>query len=166
MYSTRGNAPCVVVRSSLSYERGTSSDRLRIMQLLWEEKMNPLGILVPMEDNFVVARYQVNGRDVVGAGQLKPLDTMCFELSSLVVAKEVRGQGIGGRIVTILLDRAPQNSHIYLVTVEDRENFYSRFGFAVVDKDIPMVLRLEVLVGTWVARMVTGLGLIVMCFEK
>lgn len=135
--------------------------------MLWEEKMNPLGIFVPMEENFVVARQQANGRDVMGAGQLKPMDSsMCFELSSLVVAKEVRGQGIGGRIVKILLDRAPQNSRIYLVTVEDREDFYSRFGFVVVDKDIPVVLRLEVLVGTCVARMVTGLGLIVMYFEK
>lgn len=148
-------------KSVVSYERATSSDRMPILNLILQEKMNPLGVVVPMEENFVVARGQ-DPTTILGAGQLKPLGDGCFELSSCVVAKGVRGQGIGSRIVRFLLEQAPLHSRIFLVTVQDRDDFYSMFGFRVVKEGIPLALQLEVAVGTCVARVVTGLGLIVM----
>lgn len=128
--------------------------------------MNPLSILVPME-NFMVVKG--NDGKVLGAAQLKPLRAPgdeCFELSSVVVQRACRGQGIGTRVVQDVLTSAPNSSRIFLVTVEDREKFYAdRFGFRVVRENIPEALRLEVIVGSLVARAVTGLGLIVMSLD-
>lgn len=150
------------VGSSVLYREGKSSDRWPIFKLLLAEKMNPLGILVPMEENFVVA-FDSETMSLLGAGQMKPLHDDCYELSSCVVDKEFRGQGIGTRIVNHLLDQAPRGAEIYLVTVEDREDFYEkRCGFRRVQEDIPPELTLEVLIGTCVAKAVTGRGLIIM----
>lgn len=153
-----------ITTSAVSYERARSTDRLSILNLILQEKMNPLGVVVFIEENFIVARGQ-DSSTILGAGQLKSLDTCSFELSSCVVAPGARGRGIGSGIVRALLDRAPLNSRIYLVTVEDREEFYSRFGFRIVREDIPLSLQMEVVVGTCIARFVTGLGLIVMCVD-
>jgi hypothetical protein len=79
-------------KSVVSYERATSSDRMPILNLILQEKMNPLGVVVPMEENFVVARGQ-DPTTILGAGQLKPLGDGCFELSSCGTG----GPGSGNR---------------------------------------------------------------------
>ena len=80
-----------------------------------------------------------------------------------------RSRGIGSNLIQILLFQqdgkmAPRNADVFLMTTSNREGFYSRFGFkrVVENEQIPMLLRVEKLLGTPIAKAVAGQALLVM----
>lgn len=139
------------------------SDRWTILQTLLRESLNPLSADLK---NFAVARAPND--DLAAFGQIKPLDADTLELSSLVVLPAYRGRGLGRAVVAELLRRA-EGRPVFLITVRKRRQFYVRCGFVeVIDGEentsarVPLALRLEKLVGTPIAALAAGDGLIVM----
>mmetsp|Transcript_2866 Transcript_2866/g.5812 ORF Transcript_2866/g.5812 Transcript_2866/m.5812 type:complete len:241 (-) Transcript_2866:519-1241(-) len=148
--------------AGISIENATQNDTWSVLKMIAKEKLNPIALNM---NNFVVAKEQTNGH-VVGAGQIKSIgrvgDRDAFELSSIVVDDAYRGQGIGKSIVRQILDvKAPADAEIFLLTVEDREGFYTPFGFQKTS-DAPILLSLEKMIGSVVARLVANQGLIIM----
>lgn len=148
--------------AGISIENATQNDTWSVLKMIAKEKLNPIALNM---NNFVVAKEQTHGH-VVGAGQIKSIgrvgDRDAFELSSIVVDDAYRGQGIGKSIVRQILDaKAPADAEIFLLTVEDREGFYTPFGFQKTS-DAPMLLSLEKMIGSVVARLVANQGLIIM----
>jgi len=134
-----------------SLERGKPEDRKRLFDLLWIEKLNAAAPLVDLE-SFIVAVDTENDkttRCVVGGGRLGRLADGVFELGSVVLDPEYRGQGLGGQIVSRVLELAPHQSVVYLITVEERSGFYAPFGFQPVEREdkAPCVLRFEKMLG-------------------
>lgn len=73
------------------------------------------------------------GRQLVGMGRIVGDGGYVFLLQEVIVLKEFRGQGIGSRIVTRLLERidelALERANVVLMSSLDHEGFYERFGF-------------------------------------
>jgi len=121
-------------------------------------------------------------KEIVAFGQLAELEHgALFELRSLVTAPEWRGMGIGAELVRRLLAEAAAAAasgkaaaaasgetaaEVVLTTISRRREFYERLGFEEVppssSSEIPMQLRLEVAVGSVVARLAAGDSLIVL----
>ena len=154
--------------------------KLDILKILLAEKLNPLSLDLR---NFVIAYapitpppqpsderppYTHGDLDLAGFGQIKPLSSSPAphdkELSSLVVLKPYRHQGLGCQLVEQLLQRAsPAPNNVYLITVNKRRNFYERCGFQKVDdRTMPATLRVEKLLGTPIALAFAQDTLIVM----
>ncbi len=104
-----------------------------------------VALLTPVEgdqerlraDQFVVA--EADGGGIVGCGRLKPYRG-CVELASLAIAEEWRGQGVGRDIVARLL--AGHQGWVYLICEDNRLDFFSQFGFAVMpERQLPAGLR-------------------------
>jgi N-acetylglutamate synthase-like GNAT family acetyltransferase len=123
-------------------------------------------------------KHQRRKKKVVAFGQLAELEPgRLFELRSLVTAPERRGRGIGAEIVRGLLEEAAASAKkekdkeesattaadVVLTTISRRRAFYERSGFEEVpSSNIPRQLRLEVAVGSVVARLAVGDSLIVL----
>lgn len=123
-------------------------------------------------------KHQRRKKKVVAFGQLAELEPgRLFELRSLVTAPERRGRGIGAEIVRGLLEEAAASAkkdkdkeesattaaEVVLTTISRRRAFYERSGFEEVpSSNIPRQLRLEVAVGSVVARLAVGDSLIVL----
>lgn len=167
----RGKVPVAVATSkqgSITFRRAVDRDRGAISRLILQEKLNPL-FLDPK--NFVVASEE---NEVVGCAQLRGIPFSGtvrgeMELSSVVVKEGFRSRGIGSNLIQILLFQqdgkmAPRNADVFLMTTSNREGFYSRFGFkrVVENEQIPMLLRVEKLLGTPIANAVAGQALLVM----
>jgi len=123
-------------------------------------------------------KHQRRKKKVVAFGQLAELEPgRLFELRSLVTAPERRGRGIGAEIVRGLLEEAAASAKkdkdkeesattaadVVLTTISRRRAFYERSGFEEVpSSNIPRQLRLEVAVGSVLARLAVGDSLIVL----
>ncbi len=86
-------------------------------------------------NNFVVG---VDNNRICGAGGLEQLNDIAL-LRSVVVAKNMRGENMGSKIVLVLLDNAKRLHlrHLYLLTTS-ADRFFGRHGFAEMDrKDAP-----------------------------
>lgn len=101
----------------------TAADQATISAMVRDAQLNPLRL---HWRDFLVAEDE---RRIVGIGQIRPHDDGSRELSSLVVARECRGTGVGSQIVRALLAREP--GPIYLFCREQLTPFYARFGFRV-----------------------------------
>ena len=158
----------------LTYRRGVASDAALIARRVLRESMNPL-FLEP--SNFEVA---CRGDEVVAFGQLRPLPSAgddddagaaapaAAELASLVVEEKERGRGIGSEIVRRLLERhrAVSAEPVWLLTLASRRKFYAPLGFSEVGGfGVPTGLAAEAAVGSIVARLAAGQGLICMRLE-
>lgn len=91
---------------------------------------------------FLVARDDVTGRDVVGLIGLERYGEMAL-LRSLVVAPGERRSGLGASLVGALEARAAQSEirDLYLITI-DADSFFSRMGFAPVGRGrVPQAIR-------------------------
>ena len=124
--------------------------------------MNPLFL---DWENFVVACSEEG--EVIGCGQIRPLsDAGQMELASLVVDEAYRGKGVGTAIVTDLLDRKrPQGKRsVFCTTLARTSLFYERIGFRKVKNanDVPLALRLEIGVGTFIAALAAGDSLVLL----
>lgn len=87
------------------------------------------------------SRFVLVERDseVVGVGQIRPRTP---ELDSLVVRRDLRGQGIGTLLIEALL--AKHTGPIYLECAARLTSYYARFGFEVIRwQDAPMPLKLK-----------------------
>lgn len=160
--TSASSSPKQKIRSDICIENATKNDTWDVLKLIATEKLNPIALNM---NNFIVARDKepVSGQ-VVGAGQLKYIGNDAYELSSIVVDDSYRGQGIGGAIVRQILDaKVPDTMHaqIFLLTVEDRQGFYARFGFQKATH-APTLLSLEKMVGSIVARVVAHQELVIM----
>lgn len=83
--------------------------------------------------HFVVA---IDGHErVIGCGQIKEHRDGARELASLVVALDLREQGVGGAIMRRLMDDA--GPPLWLMCRSDLASFYLRFGFREVGPEEP-----------------------------
>jgi N-acetylglutamate synthase-like GNAT family acetyltransferase len=82
--------------------------------------------------------------EIVGCVRLKKLAADSFELASLAVIPEHRGQNIGSQLVQRIVKT--QSGKIYLLCFKDRQPFYDQNGFGEIDKNhLPDVLLAEYL---------------------
>jgi len=119
------NAPLPVQDALVELRAATAADEAAIRGLMRGERVNPFG-----NDwrNFVVARL---AGELVGCAQLRPADSNAVEFGSWVVRLEVRGGGIGSRLVEAALARAA-GRRVFLITAAGRGPEFTRWGFRPV----------------------------------
>ena len=84
---------------------------------------------------------------VVGCVQLRPAGLGTVELGSFVVRADLRGQGIGGRLVEAAVARAADR-RLLLVTAAARGPSFARWGFHPVGfAEAPWPVRRSLLLG-------------------
>jgi N-acetylglutamate synthase-like GNAT family acetyltransferase len=122
----------------------TAADQPLIRQWVRAARLNTLRL---DWHNFLIAE-QTNtaSTQVVGIGQLRPHRDGTLELASLVVAPEVRGQGVGTMLVNALIARAEhldKSRSLYLMCESAKVPYYQRFGFVEVTRraEVPRSLR-------------------------
>jgi amino-acid N-acetyltransferase len=77
--------------------------------------------------NFIVAE---SDNAIIGVCQIKPYPG-ARELGSLVVRKDWRRKGVGGRLIRALLEREEADrGPLFLLCREQLASYYARFGFA------------------------------------
>ena len=84
--------------------------------------------------DWLVAVDTENDNAVVGCGALVPLTDELVELRSLAMDSGYQGQGIGGKVVTALVDLARERDYPQICALTLRENFFLRLGFELVDR--------------------------------
>lgn len=84
----------------------------------------------------VLPRFLVAEREgrVVGCGSNVELTPRLTELRSLAVAPEMRGTGLGARLVAALVERARADGYDQICALTLSEGFFNRCGFVTVDR--------------------------------
>jgi argininosuccinate synthase len=72
---------------------------------------------------------------IVGCGSLVPMNTALVELRSLAVDENVRGGGIGQKMVTALIAEARQRQFSTIFALTRAVRFFERCGFAITPKE-------------------------------
>ena len=98
-----------------------------IRNLVRTARINPTGL---SWTRFVIA--EINFGEVIGCGQIKPHRDGSFELASLVVAENYRGQGIARALVAHLTTH--HNGTLYLMCRSSLGEFYLKLGFAPISE--------------------------------
>jgi amino-acid N-acetyltransferase len=80
---------------------------------------------------FLVAEQE--GR-IVGCGSIIELTPELTELRSLAVAPDIRGGGLGRRLVAALIDKAHAAGYAQLCALTLNEPFFNRCGFVTIDR--------------------------------
>ncbi|MGQ9490262.1 MAG: GNAT family N-acetyltransferase [Anaerolineae bacterium] len=80
---------------------------------------------------FLVAEQE--GR-IVGCGSNVELTPRLTELRSLAVVPELRGSGLGRRLVAALVEQARANGYDQICALTLNEEFFNRCGFVTVDR--------------------------------
>jgi len=146
------------------FRSATAADKDLISKMVKAENMNPLFL---DHNNFLVA--QDDERQVVGIGQIRGIGKQ-FEMASLAVLKDMRGNGIGTALVNELLERHKAKClaeasdpataslpDVFLLTLVKSAPFYSRMGFLEIPVSMaPMGMQMEAAAGTFVAKMSGG----------
>lgn len=146
------------------FRPANAADKDLISKMVREENMNPL-FIDPV--NFLIA--QDDEAQVVGIGQVRPLGKN-YELASLAVRKDMRGNGIGTALVNELLERQKAKlmveasdpssvslPDVFLLTLVSSTPFYSRMGFLEIPVSMaPMGMQMEAAAGSFVAKMSGG----------
>jgi argininosuccinate synthase len=83
-------------------------------------------------DNFLVA--VLDGR-VIGCGSLLPMSANLAELRSLAVDAEIRGGGIGARLVARLIEAARARQFSTLFALTRAITFFEKCGFTITPKE-------------------------------
>lgn len=91
-----------------------------------------------LEAEFVAAEFRVavEGDVVLACARLKPLPDGTHELASVAVRADLRGRGIGERLVRDVLAAAPGTVHALALA----PGFFQRVGFEPV-REVPAPLR-------------------------
>lgn len=141
MSSTNSTA---VSQSNASVVRpATESDVVSIQRLL--NHYAGMGDLLPRSktdiiDNlahFRVISDTVNGQDTVMAcGSLEHFTDELAEVRSLMVANDIKGGGLGRKIVEDLIATAQQRGVGRVMALTYVPEFFHKLGFKTVDKDI------------------------------
>ncbi len=115
--------------------RATAADQDTIRAMVRAAGLDPTAL---HWSHFYMAE---RGGEVVGIGQVRPAPR-CRELGSLVVRKDLRGQGIGGQIIEAILASEPGD--VYLECRARLASYYARFGFEEIPwQQAPMPLKLK-----------------------
>lgn len=119
-------------------------------KILFQQAMNPFSISTT---TLLVAAEEDDDQEVqlLGFGQIRPLDDEYSELASLYVIPQRRKRGIGNAIVQALLDRhhasGPHSPRVCLLTLKPTIPFYEPLGFReaseVERKSLPKAIQLE-----------------------
>ena len=82
---------------------------------------------------------------VVGMGRVVGDGAIWNYIQDVIVLPEFQRQGIGGRVMTALMEylgqNAPAGSDVALIAAPGQVGFYERFGFAVFRPNIPGMRR-------------------------
>ena len=120
------------MNSPVTIRPAIPDDRPTIRRMVCAAQLDPTGL---RWQQFIVAEQN---EEVVGIGQIRPGP----ELGSLVVRKNLRGQGIGGMLIEALI--AAQPEVVYLECARRNVPYYERFGFEEIRwQDAPTPLRLK-----------------------
>src|SRR3954447_4550859 len=119
---------------SIVIRPAVEADQTAIVELVRLGELPPYSL---KWQHFLVA--EIEGK-IVGVGQIRKHGT-CNELGSLAVHPDYRGQGIAGKLVAALEDRA--GLPLYLFCRDHLEGFYGRFGYRRLRfSQVPGPLRL------------------------
>jgi N-acetylglutamate synthase-like GNAT family acetyltransferase len=152
--------PCII--HGWEIRPATSSDVRFAQATLLRQAMNPFSI---QQENMLVVSKNGDDNNMIGFGQIRPLDDTHAELASLFVQEDYRHQGIGGKLVEELLQRhrkkqehssIPQQK-VCLLTLLPTVPFYEAHGFRLATKTereaMPQALKFEFLAGSIVSAM-------------
>lgn len=105
----------------------TAVDQRRIYALIWEGRINLLGL---HWQKFIVAVADESG-EVVGCGQIKPINDEVRELASLAVTRPWRKTGVARAIIQELQNQHQQTSPhpLWLMCEARLVPFYTQFQF-------------------------------------
>lgn len=120
---------------SLAFRSATPTDVSTARKTMFLEKMNPLSI---SQDRLLVAFDDLDEHELLGFGQIRPLDGVYSELASLYVKPANRQQGIGGALVQQLLrrhDQVESPTTVCLLTLRSTTPFYEKLGFECMEQD-------------------------------
>ena len=115
---------------NITLRPATATDQPAIRQLVRQVGINPFGLAWP---RFVVA--EMDGQ-FAGCAQLKPHRDGSLELASVAVLPSLQGQGIGAALVQHFCRIVPGD--LYLMCAERNANFYTRFGFIIMQRPAAM----------------------------
>jgi amino-acid N-acetyltransferase len=76
-----------------------------------------------------------DGASIVGCGALQIVDAHLAEIRSLAVRPESRGEGLGGRIVAALVERARERGIHRVFCLTRKVDFFAHHGFETVPKE-------------------------------
>ena len=111
----------------------------------WKEHYKPDGIHLLIEGSFAfaVAVDRKTGK-AVGMGRAISDGVSDAYIQDVVVFKEMRGNGIGGRIIKVLVDHCLKNklAWIGLIAEQDSSPFYEKLGFGKFQGE-PMTYKME-----------------------
>jgi N-acetylglutamate synthase-like GNAT family acetyltransferase len=118
--------------AEITLRRATETDQPVIRRMVTCECLNPRDV---HWQNFLIAEQDER---IVGIGQIRLHGTI-KELGSLVVAPEVRGQGVGAALVRALEARA--GLPLYLMCGAHNVGYYTRLGYRdLPDRERPAVM--------------------------
>jgi predicted GNAT family N-acyltransferase len=93
----------------------------------------PIKIVEKSFDKTIYGISVYNDNKIIGSGRIVGDGGLCFYIQDIMVLKDFQKQGIGSKIVKLLMDfleeNAPINSYIGLMSAKGLENFYSKYGF-------------------------------------
>jgi N-acetylglutamate synthase-like GNAT family acetyltransferase len=135
----------------------TQADSDAIHGLVHIGGINPTGL---DWRRFVVADTQEG--QVIGCGQIKPHRDGSFELASIVVHPDWRGQGVARSLIEHLIET--HQGDMYLMCRTELGPFYEKFGFRVISitEMPPYFRRINRLVSLVAKLRSEGSGLLVM----
>lgn len=111
------------------------SDAPTIRDLVHRVGINPMDL---DWHHFIVA--ESTGNQFMGCGQLKQHKDGSFELASLAVQQDYRGQGVARAIIEYFLAHSPRP--LYLMCRPSLNSFYEKFGFRVIElEEMPPYFR-------------------------
>ena len=111
--------------TAITVRAALPTDSPGIKTLVHNAQINPTGL---KWTRFVVAENDLG--EVIGCGQIKPHRDGSYELASLVVAENYRGQGIARSLVEHLTTN--HEGGLYLMCRSSLGEFYQKLGFEPV----------------------------------
>ena len=110
----------------------------------WKEEYDPADISRIIEGSFgfAVAVDTGSGR-AIGMGRAISDGISDAYLQDLIIDPQFRGRGIGGSIVSILIEHCKKSgiSWIGIIAEPDSEKFYLTHGFERMEGYLPMIYR-------------------------
>ena len=127
----------------------TGNDVFLARKMLFQAAMNPLS----MSTQTLLIAYNGQSEDMIGFGQIRPLNTEYSELASLYVLPNYRQLGVGSALVNELLARHEDHTKVCLLTLEPTMPFYERHGFVRIEslEDLPSSVQFEFKAGSLIS---------------
>ena len=112
----------------------------------WKDSYEPSGIKPLIEGSFAFAvAVDSSSGKAIGMGRIISDGVSDAYIQDLVVMPEYRGQGIGKKLVSALLERCLSKGLLWvgLIAEPDQDEFYSSLGFKPMKNYIPMKYQTE-----------------------